>query len=267
MQTDDSSILTLESMEKRLCDRFTTLQTRLLQHVMADHPTERVEGFQSFDVTGVDCCGPFFYKAESRNKSPIKCYVSVFICFSTKAIHLELVKDLSTASFLSALQRFMCTRHKPRQIWSDNATNFVDAKNELMELKRRFLSHDHQASLHDFCLSESIEWRFIPPRSPHFGGLWEAAVKTTKHLLYRAVSPAVLGFEEFRTLLCRIASIINSRPLASISKNPADLDVLAPAHFLIGGPPSTFIEPDLTAVNFNRLDGWQRVSFLQHVFL
>ncbi|KAH8321117.1 hypothetical protein KR067_001483 [Drosophila pandora] len=135
-----------------------------------------------------------------------------------------------------------------------------------MELKRRFLSQEHQASLHDFCLSESIEWRFIPPRSPHFGGLWEAAVKTAKHHLYRAVGPAVLGFEELRTLLCRIASIINSRPLVSISENPADLDVLTPAHFLNGGPPSTFIEPDLTALNFNRLYGWQRVSFLQQVF-
>lgn len=58
-------------------------------NVMADRPIERVEGFQSFDLTGVDFWGPFFYKADSRKKGSIKLYVSVFLFFSTKAIHLE----------------------------------------------------------------------------------------------------------------------------------------------------------------------------------
>jgi len=56
-------------------------------------------------------------------RSPIKCYVCVFICFTSKAVHLELVKDLTTASFLSALKILMSTRGRPSQIWADNATN------------------------------------------------------------------------------------------------------------------------------------------------
>ncbi|KAH8266537.1 hypothetical protein KR026_007333, partial [Drosophila bipectinata] len=134
------------------------------------------------------------------------------------------------------------------------------------ELRRLFLSEEHQRSLLEFCSMESIEWHFIPPRSPHFGGLWEAAVKTAKHHFYRAVGSAVLGFEELRTLLCHIGAVINSRPLLSLSENPADLDVLTPAHFLTGGPSVSFIEPDVTRLNFNRLDSWQRVSFLQQSF-
>ncbi|XP_044312743.1 uncharacterized protein LOC123037186 [Drosophila rhopaloa] len=248
------------------CIRCFRSKPRLLEHIMADLPEQRVNGCQVFGVTGVDFCGPFHYKPEVRNKAPVKCYVSVFICFATKAVHLELVKDLSTTAFLQALKRFICTRRKPQHIWSDNATNFVGARNELSELRRLFISDEHQRTLLEFCAIESIEWHFIPPRSPHFGGLWEAAVKTAKHHFYRAVGSSILGFEELRTLLCHIGAVINSRPLLPLSEDPADLDVLTPAHFLTGGPPSSLIEPDVTKLNFNRLDSWQRVSFLQQSF-
>ncbi|XP_043063411.1 uncharacterized protein LOC122319761 [Drosophila ficusphila] len=86
-------------------------------------------------VMGVDYCGPFYHKAESRNKAPHKCYIAVFVCFSTKAAHLEVVQDLTTDSFIAALRRFISLRGSPRTIWSDNATNFVGAKSELGELK------------------------------------------------------------------------------------------------------------------------------------
>ncbi|KAH8406098.1 hypothetical protein KR215_005226 [Drosophila sulfurigaster] len=113
---------------------------------------------------------------------------------------------------------------------------------------------------------DNIEWKFIPPRSPHFGGLWEAAVKSAKHHLYRSVGRSILNYDELRTLVCQIAAIINSRPLLSISESPDDLDVLTPAHLLFGGPPTVILEPDLSTLDYNRLDGWQRVTQLQQVF-
>ncbi|XP_070066019.1 uncharacterized protein [Drosophila virilis] len=143
---------------------------------MADLPADRFETSYPFMVTGVDYCGPFFYKSEVRNRPPVK-YISLFICFATKAVHLELVKDLSTISFLNALKRVILTPTRPSRIWSDNATNFVGAKNELVDLNRLFLSDEHVKAVHEFCLSDSIELSFIPPRPPHFGGLWKAAVK------------------------------------------------------------------------------------------
>ncbi|XP_041451285.1 uncharacterized protein LOC121404933 [Drosophila obscura] len=174
---------------------------------MADLPKERRDGSHAFEITGVDFCGPFFYKPEARNKAAIKCYLCVF---ATKAVHLELIKDLSTVSFMQGLKRFICTRRRPRQIWSDNATNFVGARNELLDLKRLFLSDDHQKVVLEFCFVEAIDWHFIPPRSPYFGGLWEAAVKTAKYHFYRAIGTSMLGFEELRTLLCHITAVINS---------------------------------------------------------
>jgi len=57
----------------------------------------------AFHTTGVDYCGPFYHKAEARNKAPHKCYIAIFVCFSTKAAHLEVVQDLTTDSFIAAL--------------------------------------------------------------------------------------------------------------------------------------------------------------------
>jgi len=160
------------------CIKCFLMKPRLVEHIMADLPQERLDGSHAFKVTGFDFCVPFFYKSEAQSKPPVKCYVCVFICFATNAIHLELIKDLSTVSFLHGLKRCICTRRRPRQISSDNATSFVGARNELLELRRLFLSSD---------------WCFSPPRSPHFGGLWEAAVKIAKHHFYRAVGTAVLS--------------------------------------------------------------------------
>jgi len=101
----------------------------------------------------------------------------------------------------------------------------------------------------DFCLAKAIDLCFIPPSSPHPGGFWEAAVKIAKHHFYRAVGTAALDFEELRILVCHISEVVNSRPLDAISDNPADLDELNPAHFLNGGPPSSFVEPDVTNLN------------------
>ncbi|KAH8410531.1 hypothetical protein KR222_007552, partial [Zaprionus bogoriensis] len=79
---------------------------RLVEHMMADLPKDRVSATSTFMVTGLDFCGPFHYKSEIRNRAPIKTYICVFICFATKAVHLELAQDLSTPTFLSALKRF-----------------------------------------------------------------------------------------------------------------------------------------------------------------
>ena len=97
---------------------------------MGNLPKDRVQSHRAFFVSGVDYCGPLYYRSEIRTRAPIKCYISLFICFTTKAVHLELVKDLSTQSFLAALKRFISTRGKPKTIWSDNATNLKIVEDE-----------------------------------------------------------------------------------------------------------------------------------------
>jgi len=68
--------------------------------------------------------------------------------------------------------------------------------------------------------------------SPHFGGLWEAGVKSVHHL--KRCIDLTLIFEEMSTLLCRIEACFNSRPIAPISDNLDDYYALTPDHFLVG---------------------------------
>ena len=97
-------------------------------------PLQRITPSRPFSVTGVDFAGPVYMKAIHKRASPTKAYISVFVCFVTKAVHLELVSDLSTPAFLNALRRFIARRGCPTHIHSDNGKNFEGARNALHEL-------------------------------------------------------------------------------------------------------------------------------------
>ena len=79
----------------------------LVQQSTADLPSSSVSPTRSFSVCGIDYCGPFFVKSAVRNRGPTKVYVAIFVCFSTKAVHIELVSDLSTQAFLAALRHLV----------------------------------------------------------------------------------------------------------------------------------------------------------------
>jgi len=103
------------------CVRCVRMKPVTWEHVMGSLPANRVQPNPAFHTTGVDYCGPFYHKAEARNMAPHRCYIAVFVCFSTKAAHLEVVQDLTTDSFIAALRILISLRRSPRTIWSDNA--------------------------------------------------------------------------------------------------------------------------------------------------
>ncbi|KAH8272644.1 hypothetical protein KR044_008484, partial [Drosophila immigrans] len=67
-----------------------------------------------------------------------------------------------------------------------------------------------------------LTWHFNPPGAPHMGGLWEAGVKSFKTLFYKATSTTSYTFEELATLLSRVESCLNSRPISPMSEDPTD---------------------------------------------
>ncbi|GFT33024.1 DUF5641 domain-containing protein [Trichonephila clavipes] len=80
-------------------------------------------------------------------------------------------------------------------------------------------------------LERSISWKFIPPRSPNFGGLWESCVKFVKYHLRRVVGNARLTYEELSTALAQIEAVLKSRPISPLSSDPNDYQDLTPGHF------------------------------------
>lgn len=231
----------------------------LAQQMMADLPSVRVNQERVFRNVGIDYCGPFHIKGR-RNQPPIKCYICIFVCMATKAAHLELVTDLTTEAFIAALKRFWAKRGYPQNIYCDNATNFVGADRELQRLQRQFETQQHKSAIVDVSTRLGIQFHFIPPRSPSFGGLWEACVKSTKAVLLKVTMDLALTYEEMLTTVAQVEACLNSRPLTPLSNDPNDLAPLTPGHFIIGGPLEAIPEPNLQNIPCNRLSRWQRMQ-------
>jgi hypothetical protein len=124
---------------------------------------------------------------------------------TTKAVHVELVGNLTTESFLNAPKCLISRRGMVSKLYSDNATNFIGSKNDL----QKRVQSDH-----------NVEWHFIPQRSPpHMGGLWEANIKCVKNHLKRVIGNANLTFEELYTVLTSIEAIKLTSSVSSFQRS------------------------------------------------
>lgn len=197
--------------------------------------------------------------APGRGHKSQKAYIALFIYMPTKAIHIELVSDYSTSAFIAAFQRFVARRGMPKSMYSDNGTTFQGADKELTE---SYYTAILNADFRNQLITDKISWNFIPSSAPHFGGLWEAGVKSIKYHLLRSIGSHRLTFEEMTTLLCRIEACLNSRPLSAISDCYDDYQPLTPSHFLTGSALTALPEPSILNLSENRLSRWQ---LLQHV--
>lgn len=242
------------------------MKTQPIPPQMGNLPRARIQPSHPFTTTGVDYAGPFSVKVGLRRNSPVsKAYLALFVCFSTKAVHLELVSSLSTTAFLAAFDRFVSRRRLPERIYSDCGRNFVGAARTLKELYSWLNDQQNQSIIQKHATSRGVHWHFNPPYTPHFGGIWEAAVKSAKHHLSRILGDHPLTFEELATILCRIEAIMNSRPLCPINEDTTHGDFLTPGHFLTGAPLTALPEPDITHLKLNRLSRWQMVqNAVQH---
>ena len=160
----------------------------------------------------------------------------VFISLTVKAVHLELVSDLTSEAFIACLRRFIARRGRPSLVWSDHGTNFVGAAHEIKEFFQFLREQETQDAVADFLSGQSITWKFIPQHAPHFGGLWEAAVKSMKTHLRRELGSVKLTYEELSTVIAQIEACLNSRPLVPLPTDDDGIGALTPGHFLIGRP-------------------------------
>lgn len=219
------------------CTRRCTIcfkqRARFAQQLMAPLPLYRTTPARAFLHTGIDYAGPFIIRPNllRGRHTTLKAYLAVFVCMVTRAIHLELVSDATTAAFIAALKRVISRRGLINTIVTDNGTNFVGANNYLKQI-----AEINNNNADKIASKFNLKWNFITPRAPHHGGIYEAAVKSAKHHITRVIGDEHLTFEEFSTILCQIEACLNSRPISPLSNDPTDLIALTPGHFLIGEP-------------------------------
>ncbi|CAG9135326.1 unnamed protein product [Plutella xylostella] len=176
--------------------------------------------------------------------------------YRVKAVHLELVTELTKEAYLSAMSRFVARRGLPHSIMSDQAKCFIAADKEIQSFLQNSNLESDLAQL-------NIKFLFTPAYSPHFNGITEAAVKSTKYHLRRILKEVHFTYEEMYTYLTQIEAILNSRPITPLSSSPLDLSALTPSHFLIGRSLTSASSPQIPDVQLNKLSQLNRFDRIQ----
>ena len=208
-----------------------------LQQVMADLPKERLVPYQPpFTYAGLDFFRPFYVK---RNRGTVKVYGCIFVCFNSRAVHIKDVSSLETDTFIQALLRFISVRGCPKEIWSDNGTNFTGAEKEL-RLSAQDLNEEHiKGELHsrevEWYRCPLPEWRFQPPATSHMSGVWERLIRSVRKAMKAVLGNqgALVRLETLRTVFAEVTLILNSRPICPSSDDPNDVEPLTPIHLLL----------------------------------
>ena len=192
--------------------------------MMSDLPAEcAIYRQPAFSNCGVDYFGPFLV---TNRRSSEKRWSFLFTCFTTRAIHIELVPSMDTISFVMAIKRFISRRGTPSKIWSDNGTNFVGAEKELLLCINNWnaetpLSH------------KGIKWKYNTPSAPHQGGIWGRIVRSCLRVFYAILGSRKLTDEIWNTIMCLVEDSLNAQPLTPVSDDPDSLEALTPNQLLL----------------------------------
>ena len=187
-------------------------------------PRTRVGSARPFAVTGVDFTGTLYTKEPLGEH---KAYICLFTCASTRAIHLEIVTDLSTETFLLAFRRFASRRSLPSVMISDNASTYLAAAEELKML----FESDH---IKEALGRQGVDWQFIPRRAPWYGGFWERLIGLTKQAIRKTLGRSFISLQQLQTIVVEVESMLNDRPLTYVNSDLQDLQPLTPSHLLYG---------------------------------
>lgn len=229
---------------------------------MSDLPSVRLDPSAPFTYCGIDCFGPF---TVTEGRKQVKRYGLMVTCLASRAVHIDVVYDMSTDSFLNALRRLIAFRGAIRQIRCDNGTNFVGGYNEL---SRAFAEMEH-GRIKNELLKDRCDFVFNTPYSSHKGGVWERQIRSARDILTNLIVKTTrLTTDSFQTLLMEAMSIINSRPLSTQGledgTGPLPLSpntLLTHKSNVVAPPPGKFEDPDL----YGRKQ-WRKVQHLVNCF-
>ena len=197
-------------------------------------PDFRVREQPAFTYAGVDFAGPLYTRDKVANKS--KVWICLYTCCAIRAVHLELVPDMTTEAFIRSFKRFTARRGFPRKLISDNGKTFKSAAKSI----EATLNHPE---VQQYFAGIGMEWSFNLEKAPWWGGVFERMVKSVKRCLRKTIGRAKLCYDELLTALTEVEMIVNSRPLSYISADDTE-EPLTPSHLLVGR--KTLSLPDVT---------------------
>ena len=184
-------------------------------------PEFRVTQSPPFAFTGLDYAGPLYLRGTED-----KVWICLFTCCATRALHLDLVVDMTTEAFIRCFKRFVARRGIPRVIISDNSKTFKAADKVIAEILNR-------PEIEEFFAGVRVKWNFNLEKAPWWGGFFERLVKSTKRCLKKIIGTTRLSYEELQTVLVEVDAILNSRPLTYVSSEDLE-EPLTPSHLLTG---------------------------------
>ena len=191
-------------------------------------PKERVSNGPPFSNMGIDFAGPLYVRETSTSNDQIKVYVCLYTCASTRAVHLELTKELSAVAFLQSFRKFCARRGVPAVIMSDNAKTFKHSSKEIKKIVRSDQVREHLTNY-------NTEWQFIAEKAPWWGGYWERMVQSVKRCLRKTIGRSSLTIDEMGTVLVEVEATINNRPLTYMYNDSEGVSfTLTPAHLIYG---------------------------------
>ena len=190
-------------------------------------PSQRVTQSHPFTHTGLDYFGPLYIRDNSGSR---KVWVCLFTCLVVRAVHLELIRDMTSEQFLLCMRRFIARHGTPHSFISDNASQFKLAKNVIT---KAWIEVEKDTEVQDYVSQKGIEWHFIKEMSPWMGGCYERMVGLAKRALRKTLGALSLTHDQLQTVLMEIASVINSRPLIYVTDDlNSNNTLLTLAHFL-----------------------------------
>ncbi|CAL8088177.1 unnamed protein product [Calicophoron daubneyi] len=226
---------------------------------MADLPKPRVTPGQSpFSSVGVDYFGPIYVKHGRKRE---KRYGCLFTCLQIRAVHIEIAHSLSSDSFISAFIRFVARRGPPKELFSDNGSNFKGAEEEI----KRALCTWNQHRINGTMLTHGVVWHFNPPECSHRGGVWERQIRSVRRVLRSISREQVVDDETLLTLMAEVEKILNDRPITPVTEDPKDLDALTPNKLLLlRNNDCSGIEINSMCERYTR--HWKQAQYMADVF-
>ena len=199
---------------------------------MSDLPEDRVSPGPPFTFVGLDTFGPWsvLHRKTRGCLAQQKRWTILFTCLVSRAIHLEVVDEMSSAAFINAFRRFVAIRGPVKLLRSDRGTNFVGAVQDL-GIEAEFVENGTVSKTLETC---GTTWKFNPPHSSHFGGSWERMIGICRRVLDDMLiqEKHKLTHDSLVTLMAEVSAIVNSRPLLPISTDPENPEVLSPSVLL-----------------------------------